>query len=234
METEHPHDPDRNKHGRLSMVPDEAPDPVETRDPHSRPVPRRRRTAFLLAIPGLLLLVVGISWMLSRESRDAVQTFASESPVGTGGRTSGTDPHGGDREDVLNPAPAGPSVIADFELLADKDEYVGRAVELRAVKVLRATGPRTFWIGRFGNRTLVLLDGEAASARVEAGRHLRLSGTIERRPDGQQLAKLGLAEDDRKAIEDEDVVVRATRVSEQRLAEPRDVPALPSAPGPPR
>ena len=79
--------------------------------------------------------------------------------TGTSG-VKANDPEGGSRgdEQPLNPEPSGPAVISDMELLSRKAEFVGRAVRFAAIPVVTAPGPHTFWVGRPGNRTLVVMD----------------------------------------------------------------------------
>jgi hypothetical protein len=205
----------REHRSPISAVPDEAPDPVETRDPRVRPVPARRGRAWLYAIPAAVLLLMGIAWMaqveLSRPDGNAPLEV-----TGTSGERA-NDPEGVARDDApLNPVAEGPQVISDMALLTSKKEYVGRAVEIAAIPVMTVPGPRTFWVGRIANRTLVLLDrGVLAQVKLSPGQVVRLSGTLEAPPPADQLAGAGLSEDDREAIDGEDVIIRATRVEWQ-------------------
>ena len=163
-------------------MPDEAPDPVETRDPRVRPVPQSAGRAWLYAIPAAVLLLVGIVWMVQVE-RSRPGGTGPFTVTGTSGERA-NDPEGGARGDSpLAPKAAGPSVIADIELLMSKSDYLGRAVELSAVPVMTVPGPRTFWVGRFANRTLVLVDRHAeGDTKVAPGQLVRLSGRLESAP----------------------------------------------------
>jgi hypothetical protein len=206
------HDRDRRS---ISMVPDEAPDPVETRDPHARPVPTRKGRAWLYAIPAVVLLVIGLAWMVQVE-RSSSGREGTREVAGTSGERA-NDPEGLPRGDApLNPVASGPSVISDMELLTSKDEYVGRAVEIPAITVMSVPGPRTFWVGRLANRTLVLLDRQTQGAtRVSPKQVLRVSGTLEAVPSASELARAGLTADDRDAVGGEEVIIRARRIEVQ-------------------
>ena len=212
------HDDDRRLRG---LVPENAPDPVETRDPASHPTPRRSR-ALLYAIPGLLLLLIGVAWMTWVEQ--PTDTGAAPTAVtGTSGERV-DDPEGRPAGEVpLNPAGAGPSVIGDPGLLTAKENYVGRAVEIAAVAVMTRPGPRTFWVGRIGNRTLVLADeGSGDLPDLATGQIVAISGTLERADEA--LGRGGLDEEDREALDGEDVIIRATRIERQERAIPADEP----------
>ena len=219
----HDHRTDEQHSGRL--VPDEAPDPVETRDPASHPTPRRGR-AWLYALPAAALLVLGMVWMFWAErTRDGAQS-APYSVAGTSGSRE-NDPEGRGRgeETPLNPLAEGPRVIGDMELLTTKEKYVGRAVEIRAIPVMSTPGPRTIWVGRPLNRTLVLLDRAVQPVgRVPSGQPVRVSGTLEKRPDKAAIDRAGLQEDDRKALEGVEVFIRASAVQPQPRTGPNDAP----------
>jgi hypothetical protein len=78
-------------------------------------------------------------------------------------------------------------------------------------------GPRTLWVGRPLNRTLVLLDRNVQPPReVKAGEQVRVSGQLERRPDRNSIDRAGLHEDDREALEGVDVFIRASTVERPR------------------
>jgi hypothetical protein len=221
---DHIHDRDTKHDGdgrSRGLVPETAPDPVETRDPASRPTPRRS-SALLYAIPGLLLLLIGVAWMTWVE-RPVDGGAAPMAVTGTSGEGV-DDPEGRPAgEAPLNPAGAGPSVIGDPGLLTEKQSYVGRAVEIAAVAVMTRPGPRTFWVGRIGNRTLVLADeGAGELPDLATGRIVAISGTLERADEA--LGRGGLAEDDREAVDGEDVIIRATRIATQERAIPADEP----------
>jgi hypothetical protein len=216
---------DREKHGEpehsRGLVPDNAPDPVETRDPASHPTPRRS-TALLWAIPGLLLLLIGVAWMAWTE-REVDGGSGPMAVTGTSGERI-DDPEGRpEGERPLNPSGEGPSVIGDPGLLSEKENYVGRSVELAAVAVMTKPGPRTFWVGRVGNRTLVLADPNAGELPdLEPGQIVAISGTLERAAEA--VGGGGLNEEDREALEDEEVIIRASRVEARDRAIPADEP----------
>jgi hypothetical protein len=199
--------------------PDEpnAPDPVETRDASSAPVPRRQRSIWLFLIPGIVLILVGLFWMARSERHPA--EAAPRDVTGTSGRELGKAGDTSPAAQPLNPSGEGPDVIGDLSLVGADDAYVGRAVELAAVPITSVEGSRTFTVGRIGNRTLVLLD-KAQPEIVKSGQHVRISGRIEKPPTGDRLAAAGLSEDDRKAVEDEKVVIHATRVEVAHEATP--------------
>jgi hypothetical protein len=207
------HNPDDPTDVRRSVMPpvaENAPDPVETRDPRNAPVPATRGRAWLYAIPAALLLVIGLVWMVRVERARPGQNAPAE-VTGTSGERA-NDPEGGGRGDEkpLNPAASGPSVISDMELLTSKSELVGRAVRFAAIPVVTASGPRTFWVGRLGNQTLVLMDDKVQGAtNVVAGTAIQLSGTLEPAPSDRNLASAGLDDADRRAIEGEKVIIRA-------------------------
>jgi len=209
-----------------SVVPDEAPDPVETRDPASRPTPRQSRS-WLFALPAVALLILGGIWMFWAERARQGAQSAPYSVAGTSGATE-NDPEGSGRGDEkpLNPVGKGPSVIGDMELLTAKKEYVGRAVELRAIPVMSKPGPRTLWVGSPMNRPLVLLDRHVAPIEnVPAGGPVAVSGTLQKRPDKDAIDRAGLDENDRKALEGADVFIRAKSVRPQQRTGPIDAPA---------
>jgi hypothetical protein len=211
------------------LVPDEAPDPVETRDPASQARPRRRSRAWLYAVPALALVVIGVVWMsLTEREREGGQS-APYAVAGTSG-TREDDPEGLGRGDEtpLNPSATGPSVIGDMELLTAKEKYVGRSVEIRAIPVMSTPGPRTLWVGRPMNRTLILLDRNTqAAGRLAAGQPVRVSGRLEKRPDKAAIDRAGLQEDDREALEGVDVFIRASAVTPQQRTGPADAPTRP-------
>jgi hypothetical protein len=196
------------------------PDPVETRDPASAPVPRRRSSVWLFLIPGAVLILIGVAWMLRSERRgldtEAAPAATGTSGAGAEGETTPTGP--------LNPAADGPAVIGDLSLLGGEDQYLGRAVELASVPVSSIDGPRTFTVGRLGHRTLVLLDSPRPAA-IEAGGQVRISGTIEKPPSGGQLTATGLADADRNALADQEIIIHATRVEPAVEATPTPRPS---------
>ena len=220
------HDVREDEHRSKRLVPDEAPDPVETRDPRSRPTPPRGR-AWLFALPAAALLVLGAIWMFWAErSREGGQS-APYSVAGTSG-TRDNDPEGQGRGDTkpLNPVAGGPSVIGDMELLSEKKSYVGRAVEIRAIPVMSTPGPRTIWVGRPMNRTLVLLDRSVEGVgKLEAGKPVRVTGRLENRPDKEAIDRAGLHDEDRKALEGVEIFIRASSVQPQPPAGPLSAPA---------
>jgi hypothetical protein len=220
------HDERTDEHTSRRLVPENAPDPVETRDPDSRPTPRTNR-AWLYAAPAAVLLVLGVIWMFWAErAREGAQS-APYSVAGTSGARE-NDPEGLGRGDEtpLNPLAEGPSVIGDAELLTAKDKYIGRAVEIPAIPVMSSPGPRTLWVGRPLNRTLVLLDRTIeGTGRMPAGQVVRVSGSLEKRPDKAAVDRAGLQEDDRKALEGVDIFIRATAVTPQQRTAPIDAPA---------
>lgn len=203
-------DPTDVRRSVMPPVAENAPDPVETRDPNNAPVPATRGRAWLYAIPAAVLLVIGLVWMVRVERAHPGQNAPAE-VTGTSGKRA-NDPEGGGRGDEkpLNPAASGPSVISDMELLTSKSELVGRAVRFAAIPVVTASGPRTFWVGRLGNQTLVLLDEKVEGAMaVVPGKAIQLSGALEPAPSESDLAKAGLDDADRRAIEGEKVIIRA-------------------------
>lgn len=220
------HDERTDEHGSHSLVPDEAPDPVETRDPASRPTPQLSR-AWLFALPAAALLVLGMIWMFWAErSREGVRS-APYAVTGTSGATD-SDPEGLGRgdEQPLNPVAEGPRVIGDMELLTEKDDYVGRPVEIPAIPVMGSPGPRTLWVGRPLNRTLVLLDRDVHGiGDIAAGRPVSVSGRLEKRPAGEEIDRAGLQENDRQALEGVDVFIRASAVRPQPRTGPLDAPS---------
>jgi hypothetical protein len=179
----------------------------------------------LFLVPGIVLILIGLFWMARSERRpsdtvpprDVTGTSGGESEPGRAGDAAGaTQP--------LNPAGEGPQVIGDLSLVGADDAYVGREVELAAVPVSSVEGARTFTVGRIGNRTLVLLD-KARPGDVVSGSHVRISGRIEKPPTGDRLAAAGLDEKDRKAVQDEKVIIHATRVERAHEATPTEHPA---------
>ena len=57
MDDRHHAEPGHEQHSHRA-VPENAPDPVETRDPASRPTPARRRV-WLFAVPAVAFLILG-------------------------------------------------------------------------------------------------------------------------------------------------------------------------------
>jgi len=219
------HDDQASGHGSHRGVPDEAPDPVETRDADSRPTPRRSR-AWLFLIPPVALVLLGIFWMYRAEGNREGAQSGPYSVAGTSGERE-NDPEGLGRGDekALNPTGEGPRVIGDMELLTAKEDYVGRAVAIPAITVLGTPGPRTLWVGRPMNRTLVLLDRNLPGVgTVPAGQAVQVNGRLEKRPDKAAIDRAGLHEDDRKALEDVDVFIRATGIEVKGRTGPTDAP----------
>jgi hypothetical protein len=92
MDDRHNDEPGREHHSRRA-VPDNAPDPVETRDPASRPTPARRRV-WLFAVPAVAFLILGIVWMARTEGRHggaqrapSQRTIRRDSGAGTSRRS---------------------------------------------------------------------------------------------------------------------------------------------------
>jgi len=203
-------DPTDVRRSVMPPVAEKAPDPVETRDPRNAPVPASRGRAWLYAIPAAVLLVIGLVWMVRVERAHPGQNAPAQ-VTGTSAERA-NDPEGGGRGDEkpLNSAGSGPSVISDMELLTSKSEFVGRAVRFAAIPVVTASGPRTFWVGRLGNQTLVLMDDKVQGAKeVIPGKAVQLSGALEPAPSASDLANAGLDDADRRAIEGEQVIIRA-------------------------
>jgi hypothetical protein len=174
-------------------------DAVEPRDGTDQPVPRRSWKAWLFAIPIVLFVALGIGWMFYTE------------PILGGGYPA--DEARGTSGEVLNPPPEGPAVISDLNLLSNGEDFAGRTARFSAVPVTGKNGDRTFWVGRIGNRTLVLLDRNVASTdAIREGEPIGLAGRIERTPSSEQLDRLGLSENDREAFDGEDVYIRATEI----------------------
>jgi len=195
------------------MVPDEAPDAVETRDPRSRPTPRRNRVWLYAIVPAVFIAIWAV-WMFRAERHRQGSPAGAYAVTGTSGARD-NDPEGLGRGDEkpLNPPAASPRIIADMELLTNKDAYIGHAVEIPAVAVVETPGPRTIWIGRPLNRTLVLLDrGAPPPGDLKSGEQVRLSGRLEKRPDKAAIDRAGLHENDRKALEGVDAFIRASAV----------------------
>jgi hypothetical protein len=188
------------------------PGPVETRDSHTIPVPRDSSRIWLYVLPVVALIVAGAIWMFRTEARGDITPAPYATTGMTGQRDTGHDPEGARTGEPLNPVSGGPAVISDMALLSDKDQYAGRAVRFTAIPVFSQKGPRTFWVGRIGDRALVLLDQGAGSVELRPGEIVALEGRFERRPDDNALASAGLSNDDRTAIREEDVIIRATRV----------------------
>jgi hypothetical protein len=199
-------DPDRNV-----IAP--GADPVEPRDPTTTPVPSRRWKAVLYAIPAVLFVVLGIVWMLAKEPVLGGPADSDRVRATTGEQDSGHDPEGDRESNVLNPPPEGPAVISDVELLTGAQNYAGRPARFAAVVVAEKNGDRTFWVGRLGNRTLVLLDRNVSNpGAIQAGKAISLAGRIDRTPASEQLDRLGLSDEDRRAFEDEEVYIHATKI----------------------
>jgi hypothetical protein len=221
------HDGERRvEHTAHRGVPDDAPDPVETRDPASHPVPRRSRVWLYALVPAAFLAVF-VFWMTASERSRAGGQSAPYSVTGTsGGRENDPEGRGRGDETPLNAPAEGPRVIGDMELLTQKEDYVGRAVEIPAIAVMSTPGPRTLWVGRPMNRTLVLLDRRAQSVgQIASGQPVRVSGQLERRPDEAAIDRAGLHEDDRRALEGVDVFIRASAVQRTPDTGPTDAPA---------
>ena len=220
------HDDHPPEHRSHRVAPDEAPDPVETRDPASHPTPRRSR-AWLFALPPVVLVLLGLLWMLRAEGTREGGQSGPYSVAGTSGERE-NDPEGLGRGDdkPLNPVGDGPRVIGDMELLTAKKDYVGRAVAIPAIPVMGTPGPRTLWVGRPMNRTLVLLDRhiQAGVGTLPAGQPVQVSGRLEKRPDKDAIDRAGLHEDDRKALEGVEVFIRATAIEPRQPTGPTDAP----------
>jgi hypothetical protein len=183
---------------------------VETRDSATRPVPRQSSRLWLYVIPALALVIAGGVWMLESEL-GGTQTRAPFAAIGTSGeRANGNDPEGARADEPLNPVPEAPRVISDEGLLSSKDEYVGHTVRFDAIPVFSQKGPRTFMVGRLMDRALVLLDQSAGAVQLKRGEMVSLEGQFER-TTGQTAA--GLSEQDRDAVEGEQVIIVATRVT---------------------
>jgi len=193
-------------------------DPVEPRDPAARAVPRKPTTALLFAIPAVLIVLLGLGWMLFMERDPADETTTAVE--GTSGKNAGAAATTGAGAE---PRPATPPVSSDLQILANPEQYAGRAARLSAVPVISTSGERTFSVGKPGSSTLVLLDPSIQEpVGVMPGQRVDLAGTIERAPSGEQLRKLNLSEEDREAVEGAGVYLRATEVSvEGSVASPR-------------
>jgi hypothetical protein len=75
------------------------------------------------------------------------------------------------------------------------------------------------------NRTLVLLDRNLPGVgTVPAGQAVQVNGRLEKRPDKAAIDRAGLHEDDRKALEDVDVFIRATSIEVKGRTGPTDAP----------
>ncbi len=148
------------------------------------------------------------------------------SVAGTSGERD-NDPEGLGRGDdkPLNPTGEGPRVIGDMELLTAKEDYVGRAVAIAAITVMGTPGPRTLWVGRPMNRTLVLMDRNVQGlGKAVVGQAVQVRGRLEKRPDKAAIDRAGLHEDDRKALEGVDVFIRATGIEAKEATGPADAP----------
>jgi hypothetical protein len=206
---------------RVSIVPDDVPDPVETRDPASQPVPERVGRAWLFTVPIFALAIIGLVWLFGSERGAGGDRGGAT--VGTTGVTApeagwpgGPSAEGLPRGDEapLNPGvQAGvPAVITSLGHLVQKEDYVGQPVEIRAIPVGDVKGPRTFEVGRLGNRTLVVVDGDAAMVpNLERGQLVQLSGRLE--SAGETEPPAGLSDDDRRALDGAGVFIRATAVN---------------------
>ncbi len=209
-------DPTDQRRSVTPPIAENAPDAVETRDPRTTPVPATRRRAWLYAVPPALLLILGVVWMFRAERAHPGRDAPLE-VTGTSGERR-NDPEGGGRGDEhpLNPTAGGPRIISDMELLTSKSDYVGRAVEFGAIPVVTVPGPRTFWVGRIANRTLVLVDTRAqGTKKIVPGQIIRFSGQLQPTPSAAALDKAGLSADDREAVQGEKVIIRATRIESQ-------------------
>ena len=202
---------------RASVLPEEVPDPVETRDPASQPVPRRPGQAYLFAIPVLVLALIGLIWFLVSERRPATEEVGpigttGAAPAGEGAAATEGLPRG-DEAPLYAGDPQVP-VVSSMAHLLRKQDYVGRPVEIAAIPVNSVKGPRTFEVGRLTNRTRVVVDGDAGLVQgLEPGQVVRLSGQLAAADDAQPPA--GLTDDERQALSGEDVFIRATLVQPQ-------------------
>jgi hypothetical protein len=174
------------------------------------PAPGR---VWLYTVPVAAFLILGIFWMARTEGRHEGSERPPYAVTGTSGANE-NDPEGLGRGDErpLNPGDQA-IVIRDMGLLSAKDDYVGRRVEIPAIPVMSTPGPRTIWVGRLANRTLVLLDRRAHPAdQLTPGEHVRVGGRLERRPDQNAIDRAGLHEKDREALEGVDVFIRASAI----------------------
>ena len=191
-------------------------DHVEPRDPAARAVPRKPSTALLFAIPAVLIVLLGLGWMFlaERDTRDETMT-----PVeGTTGETAGAGAAA-----ATEPQATTPPASSDLQMLANPEQYAGRTARFSAVPVTGVHGERSFSVGKPGSSTLVLLDPSVEHPEgVMPGQRVDLAGTFERAPSGEELQKLNLGKEDRDAVEEAEVYLRATEVAVQgSVAAPR-------------
>ena len=195
-------------------------DPVEPRDPAARAVPRRSSTALLFAIPAVFFVLLGLGWMFLTE-RDAGDetTTAVEGTSGEGAGGAAASPEPGSATGQQTTPPA----TSDNQMLANPEQYAGRTARLTAVPVMGTNGDRTFWAGRPGSRTLVLMDESITNPEdITTGQRVDLTGRFERTPSGDELQRLNLTSDDREAIQEAEVYLHATEVKVQgHIAAPR-------------
>ncbi|HXE80053.1 MAG TPA: hypothetical protein VNK41_04830 [Vicinamibacterales bacterium] len=188
-------------------------DPVEPRDPAVRSVPLRLSTALLFAAPAILLVLLGIGWMLLSEGRSG-QSDETGSIIGTTGENEGTTTITPESGEEGSPD-AMPPVVSDQRMLSNPERYIGRSARFAAVPVVAANGERTFWAGRVGSRSLVVLDPSIENPGVTPGQRVDVAGTFEQAPSGEALDRLRLDEEDREAVEKAGVYLRATRIEIQ-------------------
>jgi hypothetical protein len=126
---------------------------------------------------------------------------------------------------AVNPgsAPANEPIrsVAEIAALMKAQGSVGRDVVLRDARVIRAAGPRSFWIdGGEGRRVFVVVDAPtleaAAGCAFGAGDQVSVEGVLKAVPGrhGQKIEDWGrLDEDDAKALEKHAVYIYAKHVA---------------------
>jgi hypothetical protein len=184
------------------------------------------------ALPILLMVALPVAafYFLHETSRNTpaplLQTMLNGLP--TVGERGATGTAGRDRSAAESTAVYSIREVESITGLGDRQQLVGRKVELR-VPVLGIANDEAFWIGERDNRILVVPDRDHRDsaqrqaglvstndiAPLEADTVAVISGTIQRLPIAEETFSWGLTTRDREEVAASGIYLRAETVSVQ-------------------
>jgi hypothetical protein len=179
------------------------------------PVQRKKSTPAWLWILLLLLLLGLLYFLFFRDKTDESEWLDDT----TTSQTTTTDSTiTGAAPNPNEPAATSTSEVTDLKPVytaTNKQEYVGRQVNLQNVQVHRVISDTTFWIGDNASEKLFVtgVRNGNATQKLKEGQRISIKGTLEKMPD-EATRKSGWGITDKQAADfnGQDIYLRAQEI----------------------